>query len=772
MRLVPDRNARAFGLMAAIVLFSTVSLKAQEPNKEPKRELPIQELFAKKTPSVEAVADSLEYQKDQKKVIGKGSVVLTYENLKVTADYAEVETDTKKSYTRGHVIFFEDEEPIAKGEEFFYDFNNRSGSFPKGRFISTPKDKRTYTLKVEEGFQHASWFATGDDIQMMKDTTVVKDGAVTTCNLENPHYEVRAKKVTIHSEDKLIAKNVTIYALGKPIFWWPYLVIPLQRRNSPITLTAGYNSEYGAYIETSKGMSVNKNISGELHADWRAKRGVGGGVDADYNFKPYKKRTVGFIKTYLTQDERAPTAGGLNPYGEREDRERGRVTWLHRTDWDRYSNAQFRYNRLADEYFLQDFFEKEFRSEVEPQSFVTLTKNSGRFGFLTHVEKKMNTFESLVERLPEVRFNWKNQPFFHPRVYYENRVSYSNLAKRFRRSDYNEDVNRGDWWNEWSVPLQWNDFKLTPYTNVRGTIYSRERESPDDKFRATYGHGADLRAHFYKTYPISFDKIGIEVNHLRHLIEPSVRFDSVLFNTVSDEQLNHFDSVDTIDNRDIVTLGVENRIQTKRVIKGRMQRVDLVSLNTFLSYEVHPDGQARATSFAPIQDGKTASNFTIYSQEIVVRPYEWLQSEARFDFDLKEGNFRVFNDDIVLNLRQVRIIFGHRFTNDIGDARGSNQFVFEGSWVINPLWQVGGHIRWDAEREDLQEWQISATRDLHDFILDFGYNVRNSAIASSNKELFFNFRLKAFPEYAIRGGRRASFGAPRIGETVAGANQG
>jgi len=60
---------------------------------------------------------------------------------------------------------------------------------------------------------------------------------------------------------------------------------------------------------------------------------------------------------------------------------------------------------------------------------------------------------------------------------------------------------------------------------------------------------------------------------------------------------------------------------------------------------------------------------------------------------------------------------------------------------------------------------------MHDFILDFGYNVRNSAKSSSNKELYFNFRLKAFPIIGFHSGRRASFAEPRIGDTYAGGNE-
>ncbi len=751
---------KSFRTLASLIVILAVVLCLPlfaEEEKKVSSSFPLLDSFAKKGPNVEVVADSLEYVKDQKKVIAKKNVVLTYQDTKITSDYAEVETETKKAYARGHVIIFQKEKPTARGEEVTYNFATHEGNFPDARAISYP------------------WYGSGENIQQTKDgVTVIKNGSVTTCDRENPHYEIRAQKATIHTGDKIVAWNVRIYVLGKPVFWWPYLVIPLQDRNLPFQVNAGYNSKNGAYIETTKGFSITKNVFGKILADWRSKRGFGAGGVLDYDFGHYGQ---GSFIGYLTQDERAPTPGldpppgsspnaePPSPYSELEDRERGRISWRHRTDFDPYTNLILRYNRFADEYVLQDFFEKEHRKEIEPQSFVTFTKNSEQYGFLTTVQKSMNSFEALVERLPTVQFDWKNQPFFFPGLFYENQSSFSNLTKRLSRSDYTEDVVRLDTFHEWSLPLKWKEIKLTPYSNFRGTYYSREKESNEKQYRVAVGYGADLRTQFYKTFHTTFNKMGIEVNNLRHIFEPSVRYDAIGLSTVSDETLHHFDSIDRVDNRQVITLGLENRLQTKRVINGKMQRVDIVSLNTFLSYDIHPDTPP------------TRSNFKIWSQEVVLRPYQWMQYEVRYDYDMERDQFRVFNQDLLARTRRFKFQFGYRFLKDAqivsqGQVETSHQFVFNTRWVINPLWEIGGYIRWDADQQELEEWQVSASRDLHDFIFDFGYNVRNSDINSNNKELFFSFRMKAFPQYNLHGGgSRASFAEPRIGETVAGANQ-
>ena len=692
---------------------------------------------------VEAVADQLEYSKTDKKIIGRGNVVVTYGNLKLSSDYAEVETEAKKVYARGHVLLLQNDQVAAKGEEAFYDFANEQGRFPNGQSVNWP------------------WFIRGKEVaQVSKGKMKIEDGVITTCDRNRTHYELRAKNVTVYTGDKLIARNITLHVLGKKVFWWPYAVIPLQEPfESPVQIQPGHSSEDGGYLLVSKGFSLAKGLWGKWHTDWRSKRGFGGGIDFGYHFRRLK--TNGLIHTYLTQDHRAPLPSAANPYENREDRARGKVTWKHRTDFGPYTNFILRFQRLADEFFLQDFFEREFRSDVEPTSFATFTHNSDRHGLYIFNQKRINSFENVTERLPEIRFDWKNAPFFSDRLYYENASSIANLNQKFSRSYEDKNTFRFDTLHEWTLPMKWNEIKLTPSANFRETIYSRDRFDPDPRARTSFGTAVDLRTQFYRVFNVTSDALGIEINQLRHVFEPSIRYDGTLESTVSNEELVEFDSVDQVDDANRVTFGFENRIQTKRVVGGNMKRIDLVSLNTFLSYDFHPDGE------------HSRSGLSLWSGELQIRPYEWLQFEVRYEYDMVRDRFHELNEDLLARKGRFHVLFGHRLVpqRKFLNAEGNNQFVFDTGWWLNTRWKIGGHIRWDAESHDLEEWQISATRDLHDFLLDFGYNVRHSDINRSNKELFFIFRLKAFPEYSLKSGNNASFSEPRIGTTVAGSNQ-
>ncbi len=772
--------------LLSLVLLSGISVFAADKSSEEKtasgaaasapakRDFPIQTIYDAKQANVEAVADSLEYNKESGKMIARGNAVITYQRTKLLADYAEVETDTKKAYAKGHVMIFEGDSPRLQGEEAYYDFSNHTGSFPNARAISAPgaltTQKGPPDPRLKPGDMGGTWYARGAEIHQIREgVDKIKKGRVTTCSYDKPHYEIRCTKATLYTNVKLVMYNATIYVLGKPVFWWPYVTVPLDMPTLPFQVSPGYSKQFGGYIELTKGIAFNKYLWGQAHLDWRAKRGVGGGWDQYYNFGKYAH---GNVKLYVTQDKEAPTPGYRdvgsdedNPYAKREDRTRGRITWRHRSDFGENTNVILRYHRVADEYFLQDFFEREYRAEMQPFSFVTGTHNTERYGAMVFLEKKMNSYESVVERLPEVRLDWKNQPFLKDWVYNESRVQFDNLYKTYSHSTEQQDSIRTDAYSRWYLPLKWKEIKLTPFAGYRGTEYSHQAHSNSATYRNIFEYGADLRTHFYKTHDVSFDKLGIEVNQLRHIVEPSVRYEGA-YSTVAMDRLTRFDTADALDDTQNITLGLENRLQTKRMVGGRTKRVDIVSLNTYVQYE----GQ-------PLDPTISGSRFTFVGGELTLRPYEWLQYQARLQYDFAHHYLKVANQDIMIRRGKLRFLFGQRFTHNYYDwydaqwIEGSEQFVFDTRYQINHLWEVGGYIRWQTGGDGLQEWQVSAARDLHDFILEFGYTVRNSLIDSNNNQLYFNFRMKGFPDLALRNGSKASFSEPRIGETVAGANE-
>ena len=760
---------------------------AKDPAKTTTRDLPVQDIFNTSSAKVEAVADSLEYSKDSGKMIARGNAIITYQKTRILADYAEVETDAKKAYAKGHVMIFDGTEPRLQGEEVYYDFGNHTGSFPNARLINAP------------------WYAKGEVIEQVREgVNRVQKGSVTSCNLEKPHYEIRCKKATLYVGEKIILHSATIYVMGKPVFWLPWMDVPLNWPNIPIQVTQGYGKKDGVRIGLIKGVTFNKHLWGKAELNWRQKRGFGGGWEQFYDYEKWAK---GSIKLYWTQDKKAPQSNGVNPktgasvnpFDLLSNRDRGLILWRHRTDLDDKTTVLLRYNRVADPYFVQEFFEHEYLGETQPHSFITTTRNSERYGAMVHLEKKMNSFETMVERMPEVRLDWKNQPFFTDKVFNESRVQYDNLKLISNPySKPNGSAVRTDAYSRWYVPLRWKDVNFTPYAGYRGTEFSHQVASSDSRYRNVADYGADLRTHFYKLYDVSFEKVGIEVNQLRHIFEPSVAFQGTT-SSVDHRKLIHFDQIDNVDDAAKVILGLENRLQTKRVIDGKMQRVDIVSFNTFLFYDMIPSRE---------NPNMKGARFSTFENKLVLRPYEWLQLQTRVQFDFASHYLKRADQDIIIRKGKWRFLFGYSQVHDYYDfvtdinVQKSQQFIIDARYKVNPLWVAGGYVRWDTRDRNrlnnlvwtptdnsvtnnsnsqgygIQEWEISLMRDLHDFILEFGVNSKHSFVnsATSNKNkmndtFFAKFTMKALPIGVGQGSGQAPFCAPRIGQTVAGSNE-
>jgi len=692
----------------------------------------------KKDAAVDVTADQLEFIKSENKIIGKGNVVVTYDTMRLTCDYAEVYTDVKQTNAKGHVVLSR-ENDVLRGEEGSYNFANDTGQFPGGEFIDHP------------------YYGKGDDLQQVsKDKITLENATITTCDniidhRELSHYEVFAKSVTIYPEDKIIAKNVYIRILGKSVFWLPFIHVPLNEEKAPFHLHPGYSDEDGFYVLGSKRYSVNKNLRGKLHVDWREERGWGFGNDVDYTSDVLGD---GFNTFYITDDDASPDQKSSAPYDNTIENTRYRFSWKHRKNIGR-TTIMGEFNKLSDKYLLKDFFEKEYRAEVDPETYINVTHNEDNFGFFVNVEKRINHFVTTTEKLPEVQFNWNNQEILDSNIYYKTEASYNHFNRKNAHSSTDFDVSRIDTFHEFSYPVRLRQISVKPFFNWRGDYYSKNRSGDENVHRQVIGGGVEAITKFYRVWDVESNVFGLNINKLRHIFEPNVSYDSVRMRTLYPRELFQIDTIDAIDDKDTVKFGFDNRLQTKRILGEEEKTVNIVSYNTYLTYDFKNETHGGST-------------YLTWDNEIELRPYDWLLAKAEFKYDVPNNQFDSFDLDLELRDRKK----WHLYLQNKFLKEGSKQLTLEGMYKLNELWGLGGYIRVEFDERDVaEEWELRATRDLHCWFLDFGYNVRNSDIDSSNKEIFVELTLKAFPDYALKTGNRASISRARIGNTVSGANE-
>lgn len=747
-------------ILVALLVFSAGSFaetesKPEEPKKAEEKASSAEKIIEgvqspEKLPaSLEAVADKLEYTREEHKISAVGNVVVTYKNTKLTADKVEVYTDTKKAYAEGHIKICHGEAILA-GDKAYYDFQNNKGSIPGGRVIYPP------------------WYAYGEQIeQISADEIKVYNGWVSTCDYARPHWAIQAQRSTIYPGDKIIAQNVTLRVLGTPIAWLPFLTVPLDNDDSPIQVEPGYSKDFGLYVLTSAAVSLNKNIKVTGHIDWYQDRGVGGGVDVKYRFEHLGR---GIANTYVIQDSKKPNISEVNPFDNRSEAWRYRASWKHLAPIDPQTYAFMQFNKFSDKYFMQEYFEDEYNREIHPRTSFNLTHDEDLYGFYVDVWKRMNKFYDEIERLPEVRFHMNRQEVRTTNFYYESDSSVSNFNRLYANSSASESVKRFDTAHELSYPWRWNQISFSPYGNVRETFYSRQLDSGNPRARTILGAGIEADTRFYKTWDKEGEILGVKWNKIRHIVEPSIVYDGIRECTVSHDELFQMDSIDKLDDIDIVVFGVENRLQTKRLENGKWTRVDIVSVNTYLAYEFHSQEYG-------------GNRFTRTNTEVILRPYNWLQFKFDTEYNIVRQQFENANFDIVVDSKKLTILLSWRFlkrvqegeyrdlvTEGVVPSSGNKLLTFDISYKLNKLWTIGGYIRTEFYDSKIEEWELRATRDLHDWLLHFGFNYRDSDINKSNLTAFFELTLKAFPAVNLKAGHRASFSSPRIGREISGSS--
>lgn len=684
---------------------------------------------------VEVTADQIEYLKGKQKVVGTGNVVVVHGSDYLYADYAEVNTETKTAFAKGHVVLVQGAMHLV-GPEVTYDFKTHTGTFPDGKFASAP------------------FFGSGSDIeQLSKNKARLRNGFITTCDLpHNPHYGVSAKKAIIYFDDKIVAENCFVEVLGKRVFWWPYLTIPLNG-HAPFTVKPGYSDDMGAYALVSKGFSINKNIGGQLHYDYRSKRGHAVGADADYDSGILGN---GFIRTYYARDERSPDYKASDPNNHRIEDDRYWLKWYHRANIDDYTRAVVEYNRLHDRYVLKDFFEKEYRSEADPKTYLEVVRNTERYGVFVNVEKRVNHFVDTVERLPEVRFNWNNQEIGNSNIYYQNETSIVSFNQKFAHSSIDNDVVRGDFFNEIEYPTKIGFIHVDPYLNARQDYYNKNKYGKENITRNVAGGGVDASTRFFRLFDVSGDKFGFEYNQIRHILEPSVSYRSVREVSVLKDTLFSMDSIDTIDDLDVVTFGLRNKIQTKRFIGGELRRVDLLSTAQYLNYEFN-------------REEAGGSKWIEFLTEVEFRPYTWLIMYHKNIWDMIRDQFKEAEFDVeIQGSEKWHFYLSHKFVDERATNDPSSLLTMDAEYTINDLWKIGGYIRHEFDTAKTEEWEIRFKRDLHCWNLEFGVNRTNNDEDKVDWSVFFEMVLKAFPDYNLKSGHRAEFSRARFGDLIGG----
>lgn len=173
-----------------------------------------------------------------------GDAVVKYEDMELRAAYIEIDFKNNELFASGVA----DSSGVITGSPVFIQGESKYYAREIKYNFTTHKGKISHVITTQdEGFIH------GDQIKKMGDNVAyIKNGKYTTCELENPHYEVDFSKAKFIQHDKIVIGPAYLSFTNVPTpLAIPFAFFPLdaQRKSGLVMPSLGESSSLGFYFQ-------------------------------------------------------------------------------------------------------------------------------------------------------------------------------------------------------------------------------------------------------------------------------------------------------------------------------------------------------------------------------------------------------------------------------------------------------------------------------------------------------------------------------------------
>ncbi|HNX38679.1 MAG TPA: putative LPS assembly protein LptD [Candidatus Cloacimonadota bacterium] len=212
-------------------------------------------------------ADSIRYIQSEEQIYLMGNTSVEYGNSSIASDSLHLDLKADRAFSHGPTVM-RDGAQILLGTDVSYDIDTREGIMAAGQ------------SKLDKGFY------SGEEIRKVADDVYdIDNGRFTTCDDPDPDFWFSTRRLRIYRGDKVVGKPVIAYVNHFPVFYFPFITIPLQRGRHPGFLIPepGYNSTDGKFIRDIAWYFPYKDFADlQLSLDIKEKTGWKLNLETDY----------------------------------------------------------------------------------------------------------------------------------------------------------------------------------------------------------------------------------------------------------------------------------------------------------------------------------------------------------------------------------------------------------------------------------------------------------------------------------------------------------
>jgi len=696
-------------------------------------------------------ADQLEYLQEQHIIIGRGHVVIERGRERMLADFVKVHTDTEQAEARGNITL-DREGAVWRGEDLVYNFRTHQGDF--GAFVA----------------YYDPFFVRADDAKRVSTNEfVLHNTTITTCDGDDPQFKMLAGEAHILNGSTLKAYNAVPYLYGIPFFWLPYWERSLDPEIVTFYLVPGYSSRMGAFALTGVGYRLGDGVRGVTRVDEFSHRGTGVGQDILWKDTAPEKKYDGALRGYWIDD--------ANPFFHEDNEvregttknERYRVQVRHAQTLSDRDAMMMEANYLSDPYVMEDFFDTEYRNQVQPENRLSVMHRGDAYSAGLLANARLNNFYENINRLPEANFEINQLKLGNTPLYYESQNTAGFLQHVYPAATdtnstppANYDAFRFDTVHTIYYPTRNFDFlNIIPRVRYEGTFYSQTHTlvnttnltvistpvitptgtntvltTTNTLSQTLRDNGSGLRnlpqfgvESSFKAFKVLDDGptgIGRDVG-LRHVAEPYINYTYQPTPNLEPGDLPQFDAVDALDMENDIQLGMRNKLQTKR--RGYVHNLVDADVYTYYRFENAPG---------------TTNQFSDVYTLTRLRPVDWLMLDFDASFNPYTSAFDTFNTQLaLLDEDESRIAIEHRYTKDSNNLLSLELLLFP-----HDRWSFRLYGRYDIENSQVQEhsYLVQHKNDC----LTVGVGLRRL----ENETMFYvQLSLSAFPQMAMNLGQ-------------------
>ena len=399
----------------------------------------------------------------------RGNVKIDYGVYTFSADEVTYDSNSGDVQAEGHLLLEggPNDEHVA-AERGSYNLNKESGKFENvtGSIGLKAKASRT-TFTTSNPF-----FFTGRVVEKNgPDHYVVKDGAVTTCELPRPKWQFFSHRVVVE-----VGGNATIYRSdfridGIPVLYLPFATHPVQKepRQSGFLLpNLGHSSTRGYTVGESVFWAINRSMDLLGGAEYFSRRGWA--PNGEYRARPTENSFVDLA--FFSVFDRG--LNGVNQGGT-EARLNSEGAFAHNiravADVDYLSSYVF---RLA----FSDVFTQAVNSEVKSEAFLSNTTGSL---FLNATTRRYQDFQSTnpgdvitILHAPGVEVSSPDRSLLHSPLHGSFEAAVGGLSRSEPSFSTAPLVGRFDLDPVVSLPLLFRGWSFRPELSFRDTIYTQQ----------------------------------------------------------------------------------------------------------------------------------------------------------------------------------------------------------------------------------------------------------------------------------------------------------